>query len=103
MTLRIKYKSYKVGPGHPPKEFQFKPGQSGNPNGRPIGRKSMHAIIREEMSRMIIVKEGKEVSEIPIKQALGRRWVNEALKGNLKAAKILIQFMPNETDGEFAF
>ena len=26
---------YKVGPGHPPKEYQFKPGQIGNPAGRP--------------------------------------------------------------------
>ncbi len=24
---------YKVGPGRPPREYQFKPGQSGNPNG----------------------------------------------------------------------
>jgi hypothetical protein len=24
---------YKVGPGRPPKEHQFKPGQSGNPKG----------------------------------------------------------------------
>ncbi len=24
---------YRVGPGHPPREFQFKPGVSGNPNG----------------------------------------------------------------------
>lgn len=33
----MKLHIYKVGPGHPPKEFQFKPGQSGNPCGRPIG------------------------------------------------------------------
>ena len=26
---------YVVGPGRPPKEHQFKPGQSGNPGGRP--------------------------------------------------------------------
>ena len=25
---------YKVGPGRPPKEYQLKPGQSGNPKGR---------------------------------------------------------------------
>jgi len=24
---------YRVGPGRPPREYQFKPGQSGNPNG----------------------------------------------------------------------
>ena len=24
---------YKVGPGRPPKEYRFKPGQSGNPKG----------------------------------------------------------------------
>jgi hypothetical protein len=24
---------YKVGPGRPPREYQFKPGQSGNPKG----------------------------------------------------------------------
>ena len=24
---------YKVGPGRPPREFQYKPGQSGNPKG----------------------------------------------------------------------
>ena len=103
MKLYIKNKPYKVGPGYPPKEYQFKPGQSGNPNGRPLGQKSMHAIIREELSRRVTVKEGNEISEISTKRAIGRRWVLEALKGNLKAAKIIIHFMLHETDGEFAF
>ena len=31
---------YKVGPGSPPKEYQFKPGQSGNPKGRPKGARN---------------------------------------------------------------
>ena len=29
---------YKVGPGNPPKEHQFKPGESGNPHGQPKHR-----------------------------------------------------------------
>jgi len=29
---------YKVGPGCPPREYQFKPGQSGNPDGSPKHR-----------------------------------------------------------------
>jgi Family of unknown function (DUF5681) len=28
---------YEIGRGRPPREFQFKPGQSGNPNGWPKG------------------------------------------------------------------
>ena len=28
-------RAYRVGYGRPPKEYQFKPGQSGNPKGRP--------------------------------------------------------------------
>lgn len=103
MKIQIKHKPYKVGPGRPPKEFQFKPGQSGNPKGRPAGLKSMRAIIREEMNRLITVKEGKETSEITIKQGIARYWVYAALKGNFKAAKLLIQFMPHETNSEFSF
>jgi uncharacterized protein DUF5681 len=32
---------YRVGPGHPPREFQFKPGMSGNPKGAKRKGKSL--------------------------------------------------------------
>lgn len=35
MSELIDENSEKTGPRHPPKEYQFKPGQSGNPRGRP--------------------------------------------------------------------
>jgi hypothetical protein len=33
--VREQSDDYKVGPGSPPREHQFRPGQSGNPKGRP--------------------------------------------------------------------
>jgi len=36
---------YEVGYGKPPKHGQFKPGQSGNPKGRPKGRKNFPVLL----------------------------------------------------------
>ncbi|MGY3477315.1 DUF5681 domain-containing protein [Bradyrhizobium ottawaense] len=42
-----------VGYGRPPREHQFKPGQSGNKNGRPKGSKNEATIINEILDRKI--------------------------------------------------
>lgn len=51
-----------VGPGKPPIEHRFKPGQSGNPKGRPKGSKSLATIVRE------LENEDFDWSLVPIKQ-----------------------------------
>lgn len=37
----------KIGYCQPPAKYRFKPGQSGNPNGRPKGSKNLSSIVRE--------------------------------------------------------
>jgi len=37
---------YRVGPGHPPKEYQFQPGQSGNPKGGTENQGQSHPTLR---------------------------------------------------------
>jgi Family of unknown function (DUF5681) len=42
---------YKVGPGRPPKEHQFKPGQSGNPKGAKRKAPSLLPDLKEQFER----------------------------------------------------
>lgn len=64
-------KSQEVGPGKPPVEHQFKPGQSGNPAGKKKGTKNLSTILRELVEcEMDVIDpftkktEKKKVSEI---------------------------------------
>jgi hypothetical protein len=54
---------YRVGPGRPPKEFQFQPGQSGNPKGAKTKTQSpmpdVKALLETVLNMKIKVKEGE--------------------------------------------
>ena len=39
--LPVKQRDYEVGDKKPPKKHQFKPGESGNPNGPPVRRTNL--------------------------------------------------------------
>ena len=43
-------RDYEIGYGRPPKHTQFKKGQSGNPEGRPKGIKSLSTELDDELS-----------------------------------------------------
>lgn len=74
-----------VGYGNPPVSGQFKPGQSGNPKGRPKGRKSLEKTIADAFNKKITVREGGQNKKISQMDALCRRVINDGLKGNAKA------------------
>ena len=56
---------YEVGHGKPPKHTQFKPGESGNPKGRPKGTKNLATDLSEELAEMIVVNEGGRQLDVP--------------------------------------
>jgi Family of unknown function (DUF5681) len=49
--------SYEVGYGRPPRHSRFKPGQSGNPKGRPKGSKSLKTLLEGALSLPITITE----------------------------------------------
>lgn len=80
-----------VGYKRPPKAHQFKPGQSGNPRGRPKGVPSLHEAMTKEAAKLVKVKQGDKIESIPKIVAVARRIFARALEGDLSAARIVLQ------------
>ncbi|MCA0372784.1 MAG: DUF5681 domain-containing protein [Proteobacteria bacterium] len=93
---------YDIGYGKPPKHSQFKPGQSGNPRGRPSGSKSMSTILRKALSERIEVnKGGKRIKRTKLDIAV-EQLVNKAAGGDLKAIVQLAHYIERMEDAEAA-
>ena len=63
---------YKVGPGRPPKKYQWKPGQSGNPKGAKRKPRSLIPELKEEFERVFSQKLKITQGD---RQRLITRWV----------------------------
>jgi hypothetical protein len=79
---------YEVGYKRPPVEYQFKPGRSGNPSGRPKGARSMPEEVRAALRKKIAVTEDGRRRKISVLEATLRRLVEQAItKGDLRAIR----------------
>jgi len=83
--------SNQVGYCQPPKQHQFKPGQSGNPKGRPKGTPTFQDVMTKEAAKLIKVKQGDKIIHVPKVEALARRIFGLALEGDLAAARLVFQ------------
>ena len=50
---------YAIGKGRPPVHSQWQPGQSGNPKGRPKGRRNVTSDLKKIASKAIAVRDGE--------------------------------------------
>ena len=82
-----------VGYGKPPKATRFKPGCSGNPAGRPKGRKNKGSLVRELIDRKVTLLERGRKRQVSVFEALLESLVSKALKGSVNDQLKLIQFI----------
>lgn len=76
---------YAVGFGKPPKSFQFKPGQSGNPRGRPKASRSLRAKLADVLTSKIVKREGDKKKTITAMEGMVWKQIESGLKGNERA------------------
>lgn len=93
---------YEVGFGKPPEATRFRPGQSGNPRGRPKGAKNrrpalheerMKEIILDEAYRTITVRDGERVVSVPMAQAIIRALAVNAAKGQHRSQRLFTELL----------
>ena len=90
--------NYEVGYGKPPKNTQFKPGQSGNPRGRPKATKNLKTDLKEELREEILVREGEQARRVSKQRAVVKALVTRTLKGDARSAGHLLPLMMRLTD-----
>jgi hypothetical protein len=84
------YEADAVGYKHPPRAHQFRPGQSGNPTGRPKGARNFKSELREELSELVTIRDGEREIQVSKQRALIKTLVAAAIKGNQRAAATLL-------------
>ena len=85
--------SYEIGYRRPPKDTQFKKGQSGNPKGRPKGSQNFLTLLAKELDQKVIVNENGRKKTITRQHAIIKRMVAGALAGDTKATLTLFDVL----------
>jgi hypothetical protein len=79
-----------VGYGRPPTHTRFKPGQSGNPRGRPKRRVNVGMLVQDLLRQKVDVREGNTIRRVSKLEALLLSIAARAMKGDAKAIEVIL-------------
>lgn len=84
---------YEVGYGKPPRHSRFKPGQSGNPKGKPRGSRGLRTELRAELGELMTITENGKSRRMPKRRVVIKSLTAKALKGDVRAAEKIMQLL----------
>jgi hypothetical protein len=79
-----------VGYKNPPEYSRWRKGQSGNRSGRPTSTANFADDLMAELSQLVRISENGRVRRITKRRALIKALTSNSLKGNARAASLLI-------------
>lgn len=82
--------TYEVGYGKPPQRTRFRPGQSGNRNGRPKKLPTLPEALTKTLNERVVVTENGRQKTITKLEAVFKQLVNRAAGGDAKATRTLL-------------
>src|ERR1700741_5493007 len=82
-----------VDSGTPPVHTRFPKGRSGNPKGRPRGKKNMSTLLSAALDASIIVVENGRRKKITKREAIVTQLVNKSASADLKATQIVLAML----------
>ena len=89
---------YATGYRRPPESTRFKPGESGNPKGRPKGSRPVGAVLQEIIRQKIAVTENGRTRRLPVLEIMLRRLANDAMRGEQRSIKFLLSLVEHYGD-----
>ncbi len=84
---------YEVGYGKPPISTRFKPGKSGNTDGRKKGSQNISTLIRKALEEKVVVNTGGKRRSISKMEAAFLQQSTKAAGGDLKATKLMMELL----------
>jgi len=89
---------YQVGFGRPPKHTRFKPGQSGNPKGRPKAQPTVAGDVAAVLKRKVAMKQNGRIVEVSMQQAILTSLAAKAAQGDTRATALLLNIAATYSD-----
>ena len=90
---------YKVGPGCPPKEHQWQPGQSGNPAGSPKAKTNLYKHISKYSGMTDAELAQLDLESLTQSEKAGLKIVQDMAAGNRTGAEGMARYIVDREEG----